>query len=126
MMRKDRRLSTLNDIVRPLSKDREANWKRVSCNKDKQQIPRGDTAKGIKTMFVPRYDGYLLMQFDLSQAELRGLGSFSHDPNLKHAYDQGFDLHTYTAANMWHGGDTSVVTKHERSIAKTINKVGRL
>lgn len=85
-----------------------------------QQIPRGDTAKGIKRMFVPRYEGYVLMQFDLSQAELRGLGSFSHDPNLKRAYDQGLDLHTYTAANMWHEGDTEKVSKHERSIAKTI------
>ena len=93
-----------------------------NCSRpNNQNLPRGDTAKGIKNMFVPRYEGYCLMQFDLSQAELRGLGSFSHDPNLKHAYDNGLDLHKYTAANMWHNGDLEQVSKHERSIAKTIN-----
>lgn len=85
-----------------------------------QQIPRGDTAKGIKSMFVPRSEGYILMQFDLSQAELRGLGSFTHDPNLKHAYDNGLDLHTYTASNLWHI-PMEEVTKHQRSVAKQVN-----
>lgn len=86
-----------------------------------QQIPRGDTSKGIKAMFVPREEGRVLMQFDLSQAELRGLGSFTHDAALKKAYDDGLDLHTYTAANMFCGGDMNAVVKHQRQMAKTLN-----
>lgn len=85
-----------------------------------QNIPRGDTAKGLKKMFVPRYPGWSFMQFDLSQAELRGLGSFTHDPNLKHAYDEGLDLHTYTASNIFHI-PMEEVQKPQRSIAKTVN-----
>lgn len=61
------------------------------------------------------------MQFDLSQAELRGLGSFTRDPKLKHAYDQGLDLHSYTAANLFYGGDITQVEKPKRSISKTVN-----
>ena len=61
------------------------------------------------------------MQFDLSQAELRGLGSFTHDKTLKNAYDNGMDLHTYTAANMFCHGDMEAVTKHQRQVAKTVN-----
>lgn len=85
-----------------------------------QNIPRGDTAKGIKQMFVPRYEGWKLMQFDLSQAELRGLGSFTHDPVLKKAYDDGLDLHTYTASGIYHVS-MDEVEKHQRQIAKTVN-----
>lgn len=86
-----------------------------------QNIPRGDTEKGIKAMFIPRSEGRVLMQFDLSQAELRGLGSFTHDAALKKAYDDGLDLHTYTAANMFCGGDMNAVVKHQRQMAKTLN-----
>ena len=85
-----------------------------------QQIPRGDTAKGIKQMFVPRYEGWTLMQFDLSQAELRGLGSFTHDKTLKKAFDDGLDLHKFTAAGIFHVPIEQVV-KSQRQLAKTIN-----
>lgn len=87
----------------------------------KQNYPRGDTAKAIKSMFVTRDSRNLFMQFDLSQAELRGLGSFTRDPKLKHAYDQGLDLHSYTAANLFYGGDITKVEKPKRSISKTVN-----
>lgn len=93
---------------------------RVGSNR-KQNYPRGDTANAIKAMFVPRSEDKVFMQFDLSQAELRGLGSFTKDPNLKKAYDAGLDLHSYTAANMFYDGDLSLVDKHSRTVSKTLN-----
>ena len=100
--------------------DGAATGRMSSARPNLQQIPRGDTAKGIKRMFVPRTEGWSFMQFDLSQAELRGVGSCAKDPKLKHAYDEGLDLHTYTASNIFHI-PMEEVGKHQRSIAKTVN-----
>ena len=100
--------------------DGAATGRLAAARPNLMQIPRGDTAKGIKKMFVPRTKGWNFMQFDLSQAELRGLGSFTGDQNLKKAYDEGLDLHTYTASNIFHT-PIEEVSKHQRSVAKTTN-----
>ena len=90
-------------------------------------IPRPDTAAKsgiedpslIKSIFCPR-KGYLFLEADFSQVELRVLAAFSGDKALKQAYADGIDAHTATAANVYKV-PVSKVTKRQRSDAKSIN-----
>lgn len=91
-----------------------------------QNIPRDDTAgkvledpKAIKKVFAAD-PGYVIIQGDLSQAELRVLASVSGDKNLIDIYQRGEDAHTSTAAKV-HGVSLDQVTKAQRSSAKAIN-----
>lgn len=89
-------------------------------------IPRKDTAAKsgiedpalIKSMIAPR-KGWLLLQADYSQAELRVLASFSGDQALTKAYEDGVDVHTATAARLYEI-PMEQVTKAQRSNAKAI------
>jgi DNA polymerase-1 len=78
-----------------------------------------EDANAIKKIFAAR-PGYVLMQADYSQAELRTLASCSLDPALIDIYDRGLDAHTATAAKVY-GIDLDAVTKAMRSNAKTVN-----
>lgn len=51
----------------------------------------------VKASFVPPKD-HLIMQFDLSQAELRFMAEFSQDETMVTAYKEGKDLHAVAAA----------------------------
>lgn len=83
-------------------------------------IPRGEN---VKTVFISRFDGGLILNSDFSQLEVRVLASFLYDrygdDSLVRAYKQGKDLHTYTASKVFKKSE-SEVTKQERQIAKSI------
>lgn len=105
---------------------RTATGRLASRDPNLQNIPRDDTAgkvlddgKDIKKIFVPD-DGYVLLQGDLSQAELRVLASVSKDPNLIQIYLDKLDAHRATAAKVF-GKSLDMVTKAERTLAKAIN-----
>lgn len=51
----------------------------------------------VKRAFVPPKDHHIV-QFDLSQAELRVMAEFSKDTAMREAYARGQDLHATTAA----------------------------
>ena len=71
---------------------------RMSCtNPNLQTIPsRGRLAKQVKDLFVaPR--GYMLVQCDYANLELRIAAALSGDPNLIAAFREGKDLHRETA-----------------------------
>jgi len=98
----------------------------ASADPNLQNLPREDTvgkvledAGVIKSLFIPK-DGYVLLQADYSQAELRTLGSVSHDQALIDIYLQGLDAHTATAAKVC-GVPISEVTKAQRNSAKAVN-----
>ncbi len=101
-----------------------AHWKvrgtvtgRLACsNPNLQNIPRSQT---IKRMFVPKRHGWVFMQFDLSQAEMRGLASFTGDEALAAGYRQGLDMHKYVASKAFNVNYDDV-THDERQAAKTI------
>jgi DNA polymerase-1 len=82
---------------------------RLSCKKPAMQtIPRGSE---IRSVFVPRNDSGLLLEFDASQAELRVAASFSGDETLTNIFNSGIDPHQATA-------DLCGV---DRQLGKTIN-----
>jgi len=97
-----------------------------SSNPNLMNIPRSDTAgkvlqdaNAIKRCFRSE-DGYLLLQADYSQAELRVMACMSGDPSLIDIYRKGLDAHTATAAKVY-GASLEEVTKGQRSNAKTVN-----
>lgn len=97
-----------------------------SSDPNLQQIPRKDTAAKVlddgsivKSIFVAR-PGYCFVQGDLSQAELRTIGMYSHDPVLCKIFADGLDPHAATAAEVYHV-ELAKVTKSQRTDAKHVN-----
>ena len=85
-----------------------------------QNIPvRTDVGRQVRRAFIAP-EGYLLLDCDYSQVELRLLAHLSRDPELMGAFHRGEDVHASTAAAIF-GVPLASVTKDQRSLAKTIN-----
>lgn len=59
-----------------------------------------ECVKGVKKGFIPPNDDWVVMQSDLSQAELRMIAHFSQDENMVQAYRDGIDLHAITGSRI--------------------------
>lgn len=70
-------------------------------------------------MFVPR-EGYMLVDADYSQIELRVLAHIADDKTMQQAFCSGEDIHTATAAQVF-GVDKAQVTPLVRRHAKAVN-----
>ena len=85
-----------------------------------QNIPvRTELGRGIRETFVAR-PGWLLVDADYSQIELRVLAHISGDEAMINAFNSGEDIHRMTAAEV-HGIAPSEVTGEMRSAAKAVN-----
>ncbi len=85
-----------------------------------QNIPvRTDLGAEIRKMFVPR-EGYVLVDADYSQIELRVLAHIADDKAMQEAFLSGTDIHTATAAQVF-GVDIASVTSLQRRHAKAVN-----
>ncbi|MCO6049477.1 DNA polymerase I [Mesorhizobium sp. RP14(2022)] len=85
-----------------------------------QNIPiRTSEGRRIRTAFVAE-PGNKLISADYSQIELRLLAHIADIPELKHAFENGLDIHAATAAEMF-GLDVEKVPTDVRRQAKTIN-----
>lgn len=85
-----------------------------------QNIPmRMELGRLIRKVFVPK-DGYLFMDADYSQIELRILAHMSGDPELIDAYKQNQDIHRITASKVFHT-PFDEVTDLQRRNAKAVN-----
>ena len=92
----------------------------ASHNPNLQNIPvRSETGRQIRKAFHAA-PGRLLLCADYSQIELRLLAHLSRDPALVEAFEQGQDIHTAVAAEVF-GVAPETVTKEQRARAKTIN-----
>ncbi len=94
---------------------------RISSNEPNlQNIPvRTDLGREIRRAFVPR-PGWVLLDADYSQIELRVLAHLSGDKNMVEAFREGQDIHTRTAAEVF-GVPMGEVTSQMRSSAKAVN-----
>jgi len=103
-----------------------------SSNPNLQNIPQRVTIddpevkaviKGVKKAFYAP-EGYVVMQADLSQAELRIIAHLSKDENMINAYREGKDLHAITGSRIARMQDDfmgfleSSMFKENRQIAK--------
>ena len=85
-----------------------------------QNIPtRTDLGSEIRRMFVPA-DGCVLVDADYSQIELRLLAHISGDESMRTAFTGGQDIHTATAAQVFHVAPADVTPEMRRS-AKAVN-----
>ena len=85
-----------------------------------QNIPtRTDLGSEIRRMFIPA-EGCVLVDADYSQIELRLLAHIAGDETMKSAFIGGQDIHTTTAAQVFHV-DPADVTADMRRSAKAVN-----
>lgn len=91
-----------------------------STNPNLQNIPvREEEGREIRRVFVAE-DGWLLLDADYSQIELRLLAALSGDEAMLHAFRTEGDIHRQTAASMFHVDETEV-NSYQRGVGKTIN-----
>ena len=85
-----------------------------------QNIPvRMELGREIRKVFVPE-EGYVFVDADYSQIELRILASLSADQRLIEAYGQAQDIHAITASQVFHI-PLEEVTPLQRRNAKAVN-----
>jgi len=85
-----------------------------------QNIPiRTDLGAEIRKMFVTK-PGFVLVDADYSQIELRVLAHIARDTAMQEAFVNGVDIHTATAAQVF-GVDVEHVTPLQRRHAKAVN-----
>ncbi len=92
----------------------------ASSNPNLQNIPiRSEEGKKIRECFIAK-EGHKIIASDYSQVELRLLASVADVKGLKHAFEQGIDIHAATAAKVF-GVPYEEVDANMRRHAKAIN-----
>ena len=85
-----------------------------------QNIPvRTELGKAIRGAFIAR-PGWVLVDADYSQIELRVLAHISGDPTMIQAFNEDQDIHARTASEVY-GVPISEVTGQMRSACKAVN-----
>ncbi len=92
-----------------------------SINPNLQNIPiRTERGRQVRKAFIPRDKDHILLAADYSQIELRIIAEISKDPGMMKAFIDGEDIHTTTAANVFHITNDEV-DRDQRRIAKAVN-----
>ena len=92
-----------------------------SAEPNLQNIPiRTPLGRELRHYFIPKTGDYVLVDADYSQIELRLLAAISGDENMIGAFLSGVDIHTSTAANVFHVPE-AMVTSELRKRAKAVN-----
>jgi len=92
-----------------------------STNPNLQNIPiRDDLGKPIREAFIASDRDHVLVAADYSQIELRLMAHLSGDEALIEAFKRGDDIHSATAARLFHKSSEEV-SSDERRRAKTAN-----
>jgi len=92
----------------------------ASSDPNLQNIPiRTEEGRAIREAFVPE-PGWILLDADYSQIELRVVAALAKDPVLLSAFEQGEDIHRRTASEVM---DIAMedITQEQRSRAKAVN-----
>jgi DNA polymerase-1 len=85
-----------------------------------QNVPvRTADGREMRRAFIAE-DGYGLLAADYSQIELRVLAHLAEDPGLIDAFERGADVHTTTAAKVFHVAEADV-DDAQRRFAKVVN-----
>lgn len=87
-----------------------------SRNPNLQNIPRDAFIKSI----IGGVSGWVLVEADFSQIELRVAADFSQDPMLRRVYQQHGDVHRMTASRLFRKPPDEI-TSGERTLAKSAN-----
>ncbi|HTZ54751.1 MAG TPA: DNA polymerase I [Candidatus Acidoferrum sp.] len=92
-----------------------------STNPNLQNIPvRGDLGRRIRKAFVAKSPEYVLLAADYSQIELRLMAHLSGDEAMRTAFEDGQDIHDFTARQIFNVG-AGTVDGNQRRMAKSVN-----
>ncbi len=92
-----------------------------SANPNLQNIPvRDEEGRELRKLFIARGEGRVLLDADYSQIELRLLAHFSGCKELIDAYNEGQDIHSLTASQVF-GVPIGEVDDKMRRAAKAVN-----
>ncbi|MCX5632613.1 MAG: DNA polymerase I [Phycisphaerae bacterium] len=92
-----------------------------SSDPNLQNIPiRTEIGKKIRAAFIPEKKDDKILSLDYSQIELRMVAHFSGDKELKKAFEEDKDIHTYVASQIYNV-DIKDVTSEMRSRCKAVN-----
>lgn len=107
--------------VHPIYRQTGTGTGRLSCkNPNLQNIPvRTDAGREIRRAFTATR-GRRIVSADYSQIELRLMAHISQDPSMRQAFDNGDDIHTATAAEVFNCKKNAVSTEQRRQ-AKAVN-----
>ncbi|WP_243288130.1 DNA polymerase I [Geothrix terrae] len=97
-----------------------ASGRLASSDPNLQNIPvRTEEGRAIRGAFVPG-PGWVLLDADYSQIELRVVAALAEDPVLLGAFAAGEDIHRRTASEVF-GVPMDQVTSDQRSASKAVN-----
>ncbi len=86
-----------------------------------QNIPtRRDEGKTLRKIFVSKFEGGKIISADYNQIELRLLADMSNEEKLIESYNNGEDIHSMTASQIF-GVPLSEVSPAQRRDAKAVN-----
>lgn len=92
-----------------------------SVNPNLQNIPiKTERGRKVRKAFIPRSEDYQIFAADYSQVELRIIAAISKDKNMIKAFKDGLDIHTATAAKVFHVKEAEVTPEMRRQ-AKAVN-----
>jgi len=87
-----------------------------------QNIPiRTEDGKEVRKAIKAQSDDYQILSADYSQIELRVMAHLSKDEALTKALNEGEDIHTFTAKNVFNVKEDQDVLPEMRRIAKIVN-----
>jgi len=93
-----------------------------STNPNLQNIPvRGELGRRIRRAFVARGDERVLLAADYSQIELRLMAHLSGDEAMRTAFEEGLDIHDFTARQLFNVPPGESVGSEQRRMAKSVN-----
>ena len=93
-----------------------------STNPNLQNIPvRGDLGRRIRRAFVAKSDDHVLLAADYSQIELRLMAHLSGDEAMRRAFEEGQDIHDFTARQIFGIAPDASVDHNQRRMAKSVN-----
>ncbi|MGC2129899.1 MAG: DNA polymerase I [Candidatus Aquilonibacter sp.] len=93
-----------------------------STNPNLQNIPvRGDLGRRIRKAFVAKSPDYALLAADYSQIELRLMAHLSGDEAMRTAFEEGQDIHDFTARQIFNLGSDVSADGNQRRMAKSVN-----
>ena len=92
-----------------------------SVNPNLQNIPiRTERGRKIRKAFISRNENNIILSADYSQVELRLMAHLSGDESMIEAFNNGEDIHSTTAAKVFHV-DLKDVDSDMRRKAKSVN-----
>ncbi|MBV8637244.1 MAG: DNA polymerase I [Candidatus Eremiobacteraeota bacterium] len=93
-----------------------------STNPNLQNIPvRGDLGRRIRKAFVAKDSDHVLLAADYSQIELRLMAHLSGDEAMRMAFEEGQDIHDFTARQIFDVAPGESVDGNQRRMAKSVN-----